>query len=336
MKNTYIEDLREGARFDDVFLVSGKSIGKTQDGATFLRIKLVDRTGNIDGIKWDANESTCSSFTMDDYVQARGVVNRYKDKLQVVFESIRKWSEKVDPADFLPKCAKDMTQMMDQLRSIIATVKHPQLKALLLHFFDDPKFATRFSTAPAAMKIHHACIGGLLEHSLSVAQLCDSIASHFPEANRDLLITGAIMHDVGKIDEFSWAKSIRYSDSGHLVGHVVGGAMMVDTAAAEIPGFHPLLRLVLTHIMLSHHGEKDFGSPKRPKCVESLILHYVEDLDAKVKTFTEAVGSAADTSESELWTDRHWVFDRPLLKGLPKALLGNESEAEADADPFAE
>jgi 3'-5' exoribonuclease len=334
MKNYYIDNLRDGTRIDDVFLVCGKNVGKTQDGSPFVRLKLMDRTGSIDAIKWDASEAVCSCLLVDDYIQARGVVSKYKDKLQIVLENVRKISDKVDPTDFLPRTTKDISEMVRDLRKIIATVKQPQLHALLDHFFKDEEFVARFSTAPAAMRIHHAYIGGLLEHSLSVAQLCDLVCRHYPEVNRDLLITAAALHDIGKVDEFCWCRSIRYSDSGHLIGHLVSGAMMVDAAAEKIADFHPFLRLIMTHIILSHHGEKEFGSPKRPKTLESLMLHYVEDMDAKIKTFAEAVGKSCEiTDRPEFWTEKHWVFDRPLLKGMPKNTFGEPAEGEVERDP---
>ncbi|MDO8684445.1 MAG: HD domain-containing protein [Armatimonadota bacterium] len=337
MKNFYVDNLRDGVRIEDVFLVCNKNVGKTQDGSTFIRLKLSDRTGAIDAIKWDAPDAMCSSLAVDDYVSIRGVVSKYKDKLQIVLEGVRKCCDKVDPADFLPRTPKDIPQMISDLKGIISTVEHPQLRALLNYFFNDEEFVAKFSSAPAAMRIHHAYIGGLLEHSLSVAQMCDMVAGHYPEINRDLLLTAAILHDVGKIDEFCWSRSIHYTDSGHLVGHLVSGAMTVDAAVGKIGDFHPLLRLILTHMILSHHGEKEFGSPKRPKSLESVTLHYVEDLDAKIKTFTEAVNHGdGRVAESDLWTERHWLFDRPLLKGLPDCVLGNLAERPAESAPDSE
>jgi 3'-5' exoribonuclease len=329
MKNAYIENLRDGVRVDDVFLISNKSIGRTQDGSAFVRLKLMDRTGSIDAIKWDAPDALCTGIGVDDYVQVRGVVGKYKDKMQLVLDGVRKHCEKIDPADFLPRCPRDIGQMYGELKEIISTIKEPQLRALMDAFFNNSEFVEKFTSAPAALKIHHAYIGGLLEHSLSVAQLCVMVAGQYPEANRDLLISGAILHDIGKIDEFAWSRSIKYTDCGHLVGHLVSGAMTVDEVIEKIPDFHPLLRMILMHMILSHHGEKEFGSPKRPKSLESLILHRVEDLDAKVKTFVEAVAPNG-SHDSEMWTERHWLLDRPLFRGLPESALGANPVVERD------
>lgn len=335
MKNSYVENLRDGARVDDVFLISNKSIGRTQDGSAFVRLKLMDRTGSIDAIKWDAPDALCTGISVDDYVQVRGVVGKYKDKMQLVLDGVRKHCEKIDPADFLPRCPRDIGQMYGELREIISTIKEPQLRALMDAFFNNSEFVDKFTAAPAALKIHHAYIGGLLEHSLSVAQLCVMVAGQYPEANRDLLISGAILHDIGKIDEFAWSRSIKYTDCGHLVGHLVSGAMTVDEVIEKIPDFHPLLRMVLMHMILSHHGEKEFGSPKRPKSLESLILHRVEDLDAKVKTFVEAVAPNG-SHDSEMWTERHWLLDRPLFRGLPESALGANPIVERDVPDGSE
>ena len=344
MKNFYVDKLREGMRVEDVFLVGGKSVGRTQDGKLFVRLKLSDRAGAIDGIKWDATEALCSSLAVDDYVSVRGIVNKYKDKLQVLIDGVRKHTEDIDPADFIPATSKDISKMLADLRTIIDTVQQPQLRGLLGYFFENAEFVAKFSTAPAAKAVHHAYIGGLLEHSLSVTQLCDLVAGHYPELDRDLLITTAALHDIGKIEEFSWTKTIQYTDAGHLVGHLVGGAMMVDAAAEELGDFHPFMRLLLKHMILSHHGEYEFGSPKRPKTMEALVLHHVEDMDAKVEMFAEAVGAPGENADGEMWTERHWLLNRPLLKGLPKNMLRPRGEDEAEpksglneeSDPFAE
>jgi 3'-5' exoribonuclease len=175
-----------------------------------------------------------------------------------------------------------------------------------------------------------------------VAKTCDFISSHYQGIDRDLLVTGAILHDVGKIEEFRWDTTIKYSDSGHLIGHIVSGAAMISAAMDQIDGFHPLLKMMVIHIILSHHGQKEFGSPKRPKSLESIILHHVEDLDAKVNTFQLAVGKDKPSDPSDIWTERNWVYDRPLFKGFPDSIKGSSGTdsldglLDLDYDPFAE
>jgi len=341
MKNYYVSNLHDGARIDDIFLIHSKSLAYTQDGSPFIRLKLGDRTGTIDAIKWDVSEAACDGLANDEYIRVRGVVTTYNGRLQIKIDTFRPYKDKVDPADFLPRSEKDIDEMLEEFNKILASVEHPHLKALLDYFFKDQEFLSRFSTAPAAQKIHHAYIGGLLEHSLSVAKLCELAAAHFPGIDRDLLITGAVLHDIGKIEEFCWDKSIKYSDVGHLIGHVVIGAQMVKEAADKIDGFHPLLKSMMVHIILSHHGEKEWGAVKRPKSLEAIVLHILENLDAKVNTFHQAIGKDASANGSELFTEKHWLLGRPLFKGFPSDVLNpNGSQIilddilELDYDPF--
>lgn len=342
MKSLYVSGLCDGTRVDDIFLVCSKSQGYTQDGSPFLRMKLGDRTGTIDAIKWDANEALCNGIANDEFVRIRGIVTTYNGKLQIRMDSIRLYRDKIDPSDFLPRSEKDIDEMIAEILEVVDSIKHPQLRAVLDFFFKDQDFLSRFSTAPAAQKIHHAYVGGLIEHSLAVATMCDIVASRYSNIDRDLIVTGAILHDIGKIEEFYWDWAIRYSDCGHLVGHVVGGMEMIKDAIEHVEGFDPLLKLILMHIILSHHGQKEWGSPKRPKSLEAIILHHIDDLDAKINTFKQAVGSETPEDESSIWTERHWVFERPLFKGMPKPKTsssnGDESLEdlilEPDFDPF--
>lgn len=336
MKNLYVSGLYDGARVDDIFLVSSKVLRQARNGTLYIRMELRDRTGAIDAFKWDASDDIYADLPDGDFIHAKGMVGRHDGKLQLNLDSVRRFNGKVDPGDFLPRCDQDIDQMLSDLRAIIKTVKNPQLSALLDYFFGDEDFLSRFSTAPAAQRIHHAYIGGLLEHTLSVAKMCVALAPQFHYADRDLLLTATILHDAGKIDEFSWDKSISYSTLGHLVGHIVAGTLMIRDAMDKIPGFHPLLKMTLMHMILSHHGEKEYGSPKRPKSIESIILHELEDLDAKINTFRQAIGDSEVSSEADIWTDKHWLFDRPLMKGLPKSVMGSASEDRDPIDVFVE
>ncbi|MBI2843402.1 MAG: HD domain-containing protein [Armatimonadetes bacterium] len=341
MKNSYISGLHEGVRVDDVFLICSKSLGCKQDGSPYIKLKLSDRTGAIDAIKWDASEQLYAGLTSDDCIRVRGTVTTYNGRLQIRVDSLRRHTQEIDPSDFLPRSERDIDDMLACLRKIIESVEHHHLRAVLDYFFSDQDFVSRFSTAPAALRIHHGYIGGLLEHTLSVAELCLLVTSHYPSIDRDLLVTGAILHDIGKIEEFCWDRTIKYSDSGHFIGHIVAGTLMVSEAIDSIQEFAPLLKLVVKHMIVAHHGQKDWGSPKRPKSIESLILHYLEDMDAKVNTFQQAIAGGDVTDNSNVWTDRHWIFDRPLFRGLPSASpspgLGDLSGlSEETYDPFAE
>lgn len=329
MKTCYVASLQDGERVDDVFLVTSKSVGKTQDGSTYVRLRLSDRTGTIDAIKWDANQSCYADLALDDYVHVRGTVRSYRDRPQLALDSFLRFAEHVDPTDFLPKCEGDIDEMFGRLRLIIDSVKEPSLAQILSYYFDDEAFVEKFKTAPAAQKIHHAYIGGLLEHTLSVAQGCEMMACRYPQVSRDLLVTGAILHDAGKVQELSWSRSIRYSDVGHLIGHIVTGCSMVEKAAETVSDMNELLRLELQHMILSHHGEKEWGSPKRPKSVHAIILHYIDDLDAKVDMMVKAIEQGKDDPKA-VWTERHWVLDRPLLCRFPPSIGTDASNTISD------
>lgn len=343
MKNSYVSGLYDGAHVDDVFLISSKVLRQARNGTMYIRMELRDCTGGIDAFKWDASDDAYADLPDGDFIHVRGLVGRRDGKLQLNLDSIRRFNGKVDPADFLPRADRDIDDMLKELRDIILSIANPQLKSLLDYFFSDEDFVSRFSTAPAAQRIHHAYIGGLLEHTLSSAKMCDALCPQFPTVDRDLLLTAAILHDAGKIEEFRWDKSIGYSTCGHLIGHIVSGAMMISDAIDAVGGFHSLLKMTVVHMILAHHGEREYGSPKRPKCIEGIILHELEDMDAKINTFKQAVAGAEIEGESDIWTDKHWLFDRPLLRGLPKSVMGytqedlNPLDALIDEyNPFAE
>jgi 3'-5' exoribonuclease len=340
MKNCFVSDLGEGSRIDDVFLVNSKSLAESRNGSMYIRLQLSDRSGVIDAFKWDASEDIYERLSSDEFVQVRGAVRSYNGKLQIDVDTFRSCSCKVDPADFLPRCERDIDEMLAEMREVMGSVRHPQLKAILDYFFKNQEFLTKFATAPAALKIHHAYIGGLLEHSLCVSQMCQDVAARYKELDHDILITGALIHDIGKVEEFSWDAAIKYSDSGHFLGHIVAGTMMLDKAINAIPGFDPMLKLIMEHMVVSHHGQKEWGSPKRPKSLESIVLHFVEDMDAKINTVKQALGKTA--KDSGHWTERNWVFDRPLFRGLPQGngaappFSGTLDSLLEDPDPFAD
>lgn len=337
MKNTLVRDLRPPMRVHDVFLVVEKKTAATRDGRPYVHLVLRDRTGTIRAVKWDADLQAFESIETGDYVEVRGDVSTHQDTPQIKIEAIRKHTDAVDPLDFLPQSSKDADQMMAEIFRLVESVQNPMLARLLRAFFDDQELVVRFKSAPAALKVHHAYLGGLLEHTLSVTQLCDMVSRHYPQLDRDLLVSGALLHDIGKIEEMSWTTAIQLTDSGNFVGHVVAGAMSVDRVISAIPGFDPSLRMKVLHLLLSHHGKREFGAPVLPGMRESLVLHYVEDMDAKVKMFDEAVAEGGD----EPWTAFHNKFERHLYRGrreepggAPAEIL--DSDEDADYDPFAD
>jgi 3'-5' exoribonuclease len=351
VKKLYVANLREGARLEEVFLVVSKSVACTRTGSQFLKMTLADKTGAVDSVKWDTTEPEAARINEDDYILAQATVKSYNDRPQLVIESFQRWDEAIDPADFLRSSRRDPDEMMNELMAVLEQIANPKLRALLDGFFSNSECSIRFRQAPAAKKLHHAYIGGLLEHTLNVVRTCAVLADLYPYSDRDLLLTAAALHDIGKIDEYVWSSSIKFSDAGHLVGHVVGGAMAVKEAADRIKGFDPTMSLALQHMILSHHGAKEWGSPKLPKSIEAVMLHAADDLDAKLAMFEEAIQSS---DNSGLFTERHFLLDRPIFKGLPDCagLFGDQPAepvlpngeasdlesfaADVDYDPFAD
>ena len=347
VKRFYVANLREGAKIEDVFLVASKTLRSTRSGSPFLKLKLADKTGTVEAVKWEATESEIAGLVEDEYVHVQGTVGVYNDELQVAIESVQKFSDKVDPSDFIASSERDPDEMMCELAGVLEKVTDASLRRLLDAFFEDEGFAARFRQSPAAMRVHHAYIGGLLEHTLNVVKCCAALAELYPDANKDLLLTAAALHDVGKTDELEWARAIKYSDAGHLVGHVAGGAMMVKEAADRIEGLDAVLNLELQHAMLSHHGEKAFGAPVQPMSLEAMILHHADNLDAKVGILSEAIKESDRSGDKGLFTKRHFLLDHALFKGLrgpeaEEAEPGEESPdtdalaADADHDPFSD
>lgn len=339
MKKIFVSDMSEGVKVDDVFLVTSKTVASTRNGSQFVRLKLSDKTGEVDAVKWDASESEITRIHEDEYVHIRGIVNIYRENFQLTLETIKKSNEEVDPSDFLRCTPCNIDDMFSELKETLLQIKNPYLVKLINDIFARPNFAKLFCEAPAAKSVHQAYIGGLLEHTLNVVKICVSLACLYPQIDKDLLITAAALHDVGKIDEYTWTGSVKISDEGHLIGHIVSGAMLIRETASEIEGFDPMLSMVLQHMILSHHGLKEYGSPKQPKSMEAEMLHAADDLDAKMAIFSEAI----DESETDgLFTKKHFILDRPIFKGLPivennKDELNLEGFAvETDTDPFAE
>lgn len=342
MKSRYISDLREGDTVVDVFLIATRQCANTRTGDPYLRFTLADKTGNITAIKWNASQSEIDLASAADYVEARGRVSDYQGQLQIKLDAINKPSGKVEPGDFLAVTTRDIDQMFAELQDILSNVTNPQLKLLLKAFFEDKRTCDMFKEAPAAVRVHHAYIGGLLEHTLNVVKSSDALAQLYPEVDRDILLTAAALHDIGKIQEYEWSTAFRFTEAGHFIGHVVGGAMMVKAAADRIEGFDSLLSLAVQHAILSHHGHKEFGSPKQPKSIEAMIVHVADELDADIAMYRNALEDSAAENDWSLFTKKHFFLDRPLFKGIPNnngpAKADFESDlfaAETDSDPFA-
>ena len=316
MKKTFVNEVKPGQAVDDVFVARDKQLAHKKDGDPYLILSLVDRSGNMKAVAWDNVQAMSEAFVAGDYVRVKGNAVEYRETLQLVVKNLERLDlEEINARDFLPATERDVDHMAAQLIQISKTVENQHLSRLLAAFFDDKVFVDLFKTAPAAKKMHHAYLGGLLEHTLSIARLIQAIDGHYKGIDRDLLLTGGILHDIGKIYEFSYETHIDYSDSGRLLNHIVIGVEMLDTKIATLNDFPEDLALVLKHMIVSHHGTRDFGSPEPPKTLEAIMLYYLDELDAKVngvRSFMEAEDLPA---EGGAWTSYHRVFERFFYKG---------------------
>ena len=313
MKEIYINDIRVGDKINDTFMVVEKNMAVSQKGSPYLTLRLKDKTGEIEGRVWDNAIELNKLFNKGDVIHIRSRAINYRNAIQLAIQEVRKVDDaKLDPRDFLPTSGSNTDRMFEDLMEFVEKVKTPCLKELLYEFFEDEHGVNQFKKAPAAKGLHHAYIGGLLEHTLSVTRLIDMAADLYGGVNRDLLITGGILHDIGKIHELSFDRMIDYTDKGRLVGHIVIGVEMLDAKIAKIENFPEQLAMELRHILLSHHGILEYGSPKRPKTLEALIVHYIDDLDAKVNAFREFMDKSNDDSD---WTPFHRLFERFIYKG---------------------
>ena len=284
----YISSLREGERINEIYLCKSKQTAMTKAGKPYDNVILQDKTGTLDAKIWDTGSDGIEEFDAMDYVAITGDITSFQGNLQCSIKRARKVSEgEYDPADYLPVSKKDIEEMYKELMALIQSVKNPYLGKLLHMFFDNEEFAKRFKFHSAAKSVHHGFVGGLLEHSLSVAKNCDFFAGNYPVLNRDLLITAAIFHDVGKLKELSVFPENDYTDAGQLLGHIVIGSEWISDAIKKIDGFPVVLANELKHCILSHHGELEFGSPKKPALIEAVALSFADNIDAKMETFTE-------------------------------------------------
>ncbi len=312
-KSVYLKDIKQGEKISSSFLVSEKNMAFSLKGAPYLSLKLKDKTGEVDGKVWDNALEFNQQFKKGDIIAIQGRANTYKNSLQISIIGIKKCNwEEVEPTDYLPGTEGDINAMFDEILDHVDGVQNSPLRDLLYAFFKDEKTAELFKRAPAAKGFHHIYLGGLLEHSLSVVRLLIKIAEHYPHLNRDLLIAGGLLHDIGKIYEFSYDQLIEYSDEGRLIGHIVMGVEMLGKKIAAIPDFPAQLSLELRHLILSHHGEFEYGSPKRPKTMEALVVHYMDDLDAKLNAFQSFTANSNDADSD--WTTYNRFFERYLYK----------------------
>jgi 3'-5' exoribonuclease len=313
MGKRYINQLAEGDRIVAHFLVKSKHLLSTKSGKPYLSLILQDKTGSISARVWDNASEFYDTFKTNDIIKIDATVELYNKELQVVIRRLRpSESDEVDLEDFLPRSAHDVDEMFMELLSYVESIENPHLKALLESFFHDEDFSAKFKQASAARNIHHVYVGGLLEHSLSTTRICEYLTTHYHHLDADLLITMALLHDIGKVKELEISPSINYTEEGNLLGHIIIGIQMVDEKIEQIPDFPPKLRILIEHMILSHHGQSDWGSPRPPMFLEAEILHRADDLDVKVDIITRTL--AEDRDPESPWTAYQRALERILYK----------------------
>ncbi|MDL2274963.1 HD domain-containing protein [Desulfosarcina sp. OttesenSCG-928-G10] len=315
MGKPFVSELAAGQAVDGIFLLSERNTSSRKDGRPFLNVTLSDRTGQIRGVVWDQVEEILSAVSEGDFVAVQAQVGEYRGALQMVVKAMRKAdADQVNAADFLRATRRDIEKMADQMKDMIAGMKNPHLRQLLEAFWNDAAFVSAFTRAPAAKHMHHAYIGGLLEHTLSMAVLSRKIAIHYENdgVDRDLLLAGVILHDVGKLREMTYTTHIDYTDEGRLLSHIVIGLSMVDEKLKTLPDFPELTAHLLKHMIVSHHGSREFGSPEPPKTLEAALLNYIDEMDARINSIRDYVDK--DTSGGS-WTPYHRLLERHFFKG---------------------
>ena len=306
----FIKDYKEGDRVSDIYLCKHKQSAVTKNGKPYENVILQDKTGTVDAKIWDPNSAGIEDFDALDYIEVYGDVTSFQNALQINVKRVRQCREgEYDPANYLPVSKKDIPAMYKELLRYIGSIENTYLKKLLEAFFvEDEAFIAAFQKSSAAKSVHHSFMGGLLEHTLSVVKLCDYYCKTYPMLKRDLLLTAAICHDIGKTRELSLFPQNDYTDDGQLLGHIVMGAEMIGEKARTIPGFPPVLESQLKHCILAHHGEYEYGSPKKPALMEALALNLADNTDAKLETFTEILESTAETG----WLGFNRLFESNL------------------------
>ena len=303
----YLKDYHDGDRVYDVYLCKHRQAAVTKNGKTYLNVILQDKSGTMDAKVWDPNSAGIEEFEPMDYIEVGGDVSSFQGALQISVKRVRVVREgEYNPADYLPVSKKNIEGMYQELLAMIQRTKNPFLKELLEAFFvKDTDFIKKFKNSSAAKSVHHGFVGGLLEHTLSVAQMCEFYCKQYPMLKRDLLITAALLHDMGKIREISPFPSNDYTDDGNLLGHIVMGVEMVGEKVRDIPGFPPVLAGEIKHCILAHHGEYEYGSPKKPAIMEAVALNFADNTDAKMETFTELLENTDQTD----WLGFNRLFD---------------------------
>jgi 3'-5' exoribonuclease len=338
MKEIYIADLasyEEGKPFDSFFLVLNRQQRTTKTNKPYLNVTLGDKSGQLDGRVWDpADARIAREFERGHTVKIRGCVSRFNEGLQIKIEQLRlALPDESDKADMLPATTQDVATLWNTLQGTVASVRNPHLQQLLTTILADEAIAGAFREAPAARGLHHAWLGGLLEHVVSLLGLAERVAAHYPLLDRDLLVTGVLLHDIGKIYELTWAAGFDYTVEGILLGHIQMGAELVEKQIATLPDFPPRLRTLVLHMILSHHGKLEFGSPKLPMTPEALALNFIDDFDAKMRAVeSEFEKSLREGRSADELTGKVWSLDNRQLLNTKRWLGEAENEGAGKSE----
>ena len=327
IKSKFIGEIKAGEHVDDLFVLAEKTLLQKKDGNNYLSLALSDRTGHIKGVVWDNVERIAPLCKPGDVVHVNATAGEYKGMLQLVVKVMTPVTDdSIDLSDFIPATVRDVDAMFERVVGLADSLVQPCLRDLFQAFWQDEEFVQKFKTAPAAKKMHHAYLGGLLEHTLSMALLAEKIGGHYNGVDRDLLLAGTLLHDIGKTREFRYEFMIDYSDEGRLLNHITIGIQMMEEKIRAIPDFPEERALLLKHMVVSHHGSRELGSPEPPKTIEAVLLNYIDEIDSKVQGIREFMGKEAS---DENWTSYHRLLERHFYRGKK----GDASEGPAPATP---
>jgi len=330
MKSEYVSDLRPNQDVVTTLLVQAKEVRQKKSGDPYLSLSLVDKSGEIDAKMWDNVGEVMETFDRDDFIRVKGRVQVYQNKPQLTIHKLQRIDDaEIEFGDFFPASARDPEEMFAELRRMLSEIENPHIKALLDAVLDDPEIAARFKQAPAAKSVHHAFLGGLLEHVLSLLKLCRMTGDHYEFIDVDLLYAAAVLHDIGKIHELTYRRSFGYSDEGQLLGHITIGIRMVEDKLRDLPDFPPRLRTLIEHMVLSHHGLMEFGSPKVPVFPEAMLFHFLDNIDSKMENMRAV--TTKDQNLEGSWTG----YVRPLERYLLKKDKYLEDPPETAPEPSA-
>jgi 3'-5' exoribonuclease len=333
MKSPYVNELEPNRVITTSFLVHSKEIRQKKSGELYLSMLLGDRTGELDAKMWDNVPEVLEAFERDDFIKVKGLIQVFHNRPQLTVHKLRRMDDsEIEFADYFPSSKRDAEEMWRELRGIVSGIGNPHLKGLLEALLDDEDIAQRYRRAPAAKQIHHAYLGGLIEHVLSLCALAKMTAAHYKHVDQDLLLTGVVLHDIGKIYELNYERGFSYSNDGQLLGHIAIALRMIGDKIHRLPDFPPQLRVLVEHMVLSHHGQLEFGSPKIPQFPEALLLHYIDDLDSKMECMRALIEN--DRQVEGCFTTYSSALERTALK--VDRYLGRQAPAVQAPPPVAE